>query len=825
MSSSAWQKSLRWLFEPTSSYARVASSDQTLLQRLLWLIFCVLAVGLIRSLIEPIPSQWQDVVFQGGALVAVSAAMLTNRAHKTRLAVWIAALTAIILISYAAYPDIDTYDIYFFDLATIALLLSALFLTPIATFALILLCAVAMIGIALITPAVTVGDIVFGTFLYVATMGVLLVIANQHMRNNVRIEREDLVKNEELLKKITSNLVEIITLTDLEGRITYQSKSLKSILGYELGDVTQSNNLIDFRSLIHPDDSALVIDQFEHAHRTQTPTLTEVRVRHHDGTYRYIETMVQPSRDRHDQIDGFIYVSRDVSERKQVEATLFNERNLLRNLIDSMPYHIYMKDRQHRFLLNNRNHIEVLGASSQEDLYGKTDMDVFPSEMAQEFMADEAQIMQTGKPLLGKIERTRAADGKPIWGLVSKVPMRDADGNIIGIIGSTLDITQEVEMRNALRHSEGMQKALLEALPDLMFRMNVDGVFLDYKASKSMNLYTPPESFLGRNIRDVLPEAIAEQSIHWLRRAILTGEMQIHEYDLDVDGNTKSFEARIVVSGPDEIISIVRDVTERNLSEQNRLEKERLQGALDKEREIGELKQLFSTTLSHEFRTPLATIMTSVGLLEHYAERITPERQREGLQTIRAQVTHLVNMLNDVLTIMQVQGNQLRFNPQPTDVETLVRSIVEEFQLSLGLHHQLTVEVLSNISIVPIDDRLFRYTLFNLLSNAIKYSAPNTQITTRLERSDGVLCLSVSDQGIGIPAEDQQKLFQPFHRARNAKSVNGSGLGLKIVKDCVEMHGGSISVESRENVGTTFIVTLPTEYRDKRRTTNELRMR
>lgn len=825
MSSSAWQRSLRWLVEPTSGYARVASSDQNLLQRLLWLIFVVLAVGLIRSFIEPITSQSQDIIFQSGALIAVCAALLVNRARKTRLAVWIASLTTIVFITYAAYPDVGIYDIYFFDLLTIALFLSAFFLTPAATLTMIVLCGGAMILVAILAPNVTIGEIIFGTFLYVGTMGGLLIIANQHMRNIVRIEREDLIKSEQLLRKISSNLLEIITLTDLNGRVTYQSPSLKSIFGYDIADITPKDQVFDFRRLIHPDDYERVAEQVVAAQASQVPTLIEMRVQHQNGHYVHIETMMQTSRDRYDQPDGYIYVSRDIGERKQAQAALVEERNVLRNLIDSMPYHIYMKDRQHRFLINNVNHIEALGAKSQEELYGKTDLDVFPSEMGQEFMADEVQIMTTGKPLIGKIERTRSASGALMWGMVSKVPMHDAAGNIIGIIGSTLDVTQEVEMREALRQSESMQKALLEALPDLMFRMSVDGMFLDYKASKTMHLYAPPEAFMGRNIRDVLPIEIAEQSLLHARRAVVTGEMQIHEYSMLVDDNEKNFEARLVVSGADEIIAIVRDVTDQSIAESERLERERLQGALEKEREVAELKQLFTTTLSHEFRTPLATIMTSVGLLEHYADRVSPERQKEGLQTIRGQVTHLVNMLNDVLTIMQVQGNQLRFNPQPTDVETLVRTIVEEFQLSIGLQHHLNVEVLSNINIVPIDDRLFRYTLFNLLSNAIKYSAPDTQVTVRLERSDGTLCLSVSDQGIGIPAEDQKKLFQAFHRARNVKSVSGSGLGLKIVKDCVEMHQGTITVESAENIGTTFTVKLPTEYRDKRRTTNELRMR
>ncbi|MDX2139062.1 MAG: ATP-binding protein [Chloroflexota bacterium] len=464
-----------------------------------------------------------------------------------------------------------------------------------------------------------------------------------------------------------------------------------------------------------------------------------------------------------------------------------------------------------------------MGARTQEEVLGKTDRDVFPPQWAEDFSRDDYQVVTTGDPLLGKVERTLSTDRTPMWGLSTKVALRDSNGAIIGLVGATIDISKEVETRQALIRSEAMQKALLEAIPDLIFRMDAKGVFLDYKPSKSMNTLVTPDELLGRSIRDVLPAYLANKHLFITETVLSTGQPYTYEYELPDDKEQmRSFEARMVANGDNEVIVIVRDVTEMKIAEEERLEKERLQTRLAKEREMGDLRQLFTSTLSHEFRTPLATIMTSVEMLENYGVRMPEENRQNRLRVIRGQVNHLVHMLNDILTIMQVQGSQLRFTPEIQDVRQLVETITTEFQNSIGLQHRLHVEAQPHLGLLPVDTRLFRYIYFNLLTNAIKYSDTGKNITTRLEREGNLLKLIVSDEGIGIPKADQARLFQAFQRGSNVSMISGSGLGLKIVKDCIDLHRGTIEIESEENVGTTVIVRLPTQYsRDKRFTTDE----
>jgi signal transduction histidine kinase len=230
--------------------------------------------------------------------------------------------------------------------------------------------------------------------------------------------------------------------------------------------------------------------------------------------------------------------------------------------------------------------------------------------------------------------------------------------------------------------------------------------------------------------------------------------------------------------------------------------------ALDKEKELSELKSRFVSMVSHEFRNPLATIQSSSDLIKEYGHRMTDQRKLEHLQKIQAQVRRLVDMLNDILTISKAQTVGLEFNPLPLDVEAFCEEIIEEMRL-VDETHELVFTTKGNCPQAMIDDKLVRKIIANLLSNALKYSPEKSTVTLKLSCDDRNITLQVQDQGIGIPQEDQARMFEVFHRASNVGSVFGTGLGLAIIKQAVERHSGRISFESQVDVGTTFTVTLP----------------
>jgi PAS domain S-box-containing protein len=248
---------------------------------------------------------------------------------------------------------------------------------------------------------------------------------------------------------------------------------------------------------------------------------------------------------------------------------------------------------------------------------------------------------------------------------------------------------------------------------------------------------------------------------------------------------------------------ILLDVTERKQAE------EEIRRALEKEKELNELKSRFVSMASHEFRTPLTGILSSAELLQEYGARWTEERKLVHLRRIQASVQHMTSLLNDVLVIGKADAGKLEFKPAPLDLVKLCRELVEEMQLSAGAKHTLTFASQVKSAPASMDENLLRHIVSNLLSNAIKYSPQGGEVQCTLTCQADQAILQVKDQGIGIPLEDQAHLFETFHRASNIRNIPGTGLGLAIVKRSVDSHGGTINVSSQVGVGTTVTVTLP----------------
>jgi PAS domain S-box-containing protein len=273
--------------------------------------------------------------------------------------------------------------------------------------------------------------------------------------------------------------------------------------------------------------------------------------------------------------------------------------------------------------------------------------------------------------------------------------------------------------------------------------------------------------------------------------------------------NRLTFDADVtlspVVSATQQITSVVCSL--RDISARKRLETE-LREALQKERELSDLKSRFIARASHEFRTPLAVILTSSDLLKSYGNRMSEEQREEKLNRLQKEVRGIAVMLDDLLTISK--GEELNeFNPELLDLQNLVRDTVQGMRDGTGGQHDLNVECQGNCTSVYADRKLVTRIVTNLVSNAIKYSPSGSKIEVYVTCETSRLVLEVQDHGIGIPAEDQARLFEAFHRARNVDHISGTGLGLAIVKQAVDLHGGSVSVKSQLGEGTVFTVVLP----------------
>lgn len=230
--------------------------------------------------------------------------------------------------------------------------------------------------------------------------------------------------------------------------------------------------------------------------------------------------------------------------------------------------------------------------------------------------------------------------------------------------------------------------------------------------------------------------------------------------------------------------------------------------ALEKEKELNEFKSRFVAMASHEFRTPLGGILTSASLIARYEKPEDAEKRAKHVNTIKTAVLNLTNILNDFLSLDKLETGKIECHPTTFSLGELVSEIIETVEASAN-HQRILHEHRGAHDLITADKTMLRNILTNLLSNATKYSPDDRNVHLTTESDDVRTVVTVKDFGLGIPAEEQRHLFERFFRAKNAATIQGTGLGLHIIKKYLDLMGGSIEFTSELNVGTTFTVILP----------------
>ena len=230
--------------------------------------------------------------------------------------------------------------------------------------------------------------------------------------------------------------------------------------------------------------------------------------------------------------------------------------------------------------------------------------------------------------------------------------------------------------------------------------------------------------------------------------------------------------------------------------------------ALTKERELNNMKSQFVTIASHEFRTPLATILSSASLIGRYAKSEDEEKRQKHVLRIKSAVTNLTEILNDFLSIGKLEEGRIQSVPVRMELEEFSKGLIEEIK-GLCKEKQQIIFKYTGIQEVWLDKQLLRNVMFNLISNAIKYSEAGKKIFVTIQAKTEKISLSIEDQGIGIPETDQTHVFERFFRAHNAGNAQGTGLGLNIVQNYIDLMGGQVSFKSVVGEGTTFFIELP----------------
>jgi PAS domain S-box-containing protein len=399
-------------------------------------------------------------------------------------------------------------------------------------------------------------------------------------------------------------------------------------------------------------------------------------------------------------------------------------------------------------------------------------------------------------------------------------------------VGRLHDITHHIQRESqerqkaetALRESQHFVQEVMENIPDIVYVYDMKenrNVYSNAAITSALGYSPDAITRMGTSFTHALihPDDLTRMIHHKNRLEILgQGNKVNYEYRMKhANGSWRWFYGQEVTfardpdGSPRQVLGTAYDITEQKMANEKLLGREKQQAVLDKEHELAQLKNHLMTTLSHEFRTPLSIILASGELLDRYFDRLTPTRRAECLMTIKTQIIHLREMLDDIATLVAEGDITPRFNPAPVDLATLFRQMIDEFQASVGAAYTITFTAQGDLNPIQADENLLRPILKNLLSNAIKYSHKDGTVGCTLRRERENVIFQVVDHGIGIPTSEQASIFDTFHRATNAMHIGGLGLGLRIVRDHVKLHRGTIDLQSEEGKGTTVTVCLPVQ--------------
>ncbi|MEW6503078.1 MAG: ATP-binding protein [Chloroflexota bacterium] len=385
--------------------------------------------------------------------------------------------------------------------------------------------------------------------------------------------------------------------------------------------------------------------------------------------------------------------------------------------------------------------------------------------------------------------------------------LRDTTGHPIEGIGYFIDVTRQRNYEEAIRQSENLYRSLAEASRDLIILISRE------KTIEYINSYARQALGWGESqtklpsyahILKLIPEGSIQQAFQ-TQQAVYTENSAIISKRKIWLGTWL-----VPISNPHNdvefVMAVARDITRQRETE------EELQRALKAEQELNSLRYRFLTMTTHEFKTPISTILSSIELLETYGERWSPEKRNDHINRIKTAAQRLNQMLSDVLEVNRVDNSVGLVINEKVDLSQLCHEVIREIQQSDQNRHPVIFVHTGELSSVRMDTRSFRNIISNLLSNAIKYSDPGKDVILELSTQPDHLWVKVHDRGIGVPEKDRENLFEPFYRGENVSSIPGTGLGLTIVKRSVEALGGEIHYEEKAGGGSVFSVRIPLKH-------------
>ena len=619
------------------------------------------------------------------------------------------------------------------------------------------------------------------------------------------------------IKRRYSELMEqtrdVIFVLSNQGIVVSLNHAFERITGWELKEWIGK----PFTGLLHPDDVYLVAERISNVLKGSINHLLELRIRKKSGVYLYSEILSSPQVDN-GKIIGILGIGRDITDRKLVEEALERERTLLRTLVDLLPAFIYVKDCESRFLVANDACAKFMKASSSQELIGKTDRDFYPSEDASVFRSDELKVLD-GFELINKEEQSTAYNGSLRTRLTTKVALRDKDGMITGLVGTSIDITDAKRIEESLLISEENFRVLFNENPFPTVLSEIPSgkiAFANKKLSELMG--RDPKDILGKtaNELDLLtnPDDLEKLT------SLIASQGFVDNIEVDkffpngLKGTDLIFMRLLTINGKQYCLTVIQDITERKHAEEAVIK------AREKAEESDRLKSSFLANMSHEIRTPMNGILGFAELLKN--KLLTGEEQNKYINIIEKSGSRMLNILNDLIDISKIESGQMNVtisdcnvNEQTEFIYNFFKPEVEGKGISLSLKNGLPPDE----AIVRTDREKIDTVLTNLIKNAIKFTEKGSiefGYVLKSGSEPAELEFFVKDSGVGVSPQLKEIIFERFRQGSEslARNYEGAGLGLSISKSFIEMIGGKIWVDNNSDnnsndTGATFYFTVP----------------
>ncbi len=679
--------------------------------------------------------------------------------------------------------------------------------------------------------------------------GLIEVISSVGVKNLKEAEAKKTLEESEMkFRNFFENSAHGKLITGLDGKLLEMNKAFCEMLGYTKEELLNLN----FADITHPDDIRKSNHNID-LHLSEKTDITKFEKRYirKDGETVWVEVISTLQKDTGNNPQYFITSVNNITERKKAEKALAHSHDLMRYVIEHNRSAVAVHDKDLKYIYVSKRYLDDYKVK-EKDIIGKHHYDVFP-DLPQKWR-DVHQKALKGIISSAEDDPYYKDDGTVEWTRWECRPWYETDGTIGGIIVYTEVITERKKIELKLKESEENFRLLLNSTAEGIYGLDMNGncTFCNESALKFFGV-NDEKDVLGRNMHNLIHHS-HKDGTHYSEKeckvfqAINKGvkEHIDNEVFWRMDGSNFPVEywAYPIYHEDSVIGSVVTfvDITERRASEME-LEKHRnhleelvklrteeldrinknlkseiklkeaaetqLEEALKNEKDLNILKSRFISTASHEFRTPLTSILFSADLIKKYQDKWKKEKIEEHLERIINSVGYLTGLMDDILKISKAESGKLEIKIEQTDLYKLCSHMMEETQILLNENHKIEMFYEAPKNIYEIDPKQVELIIQNLLSNAIKYSPDGGKIEFRVSENRDNIIIEVKDEGIGIPEDDIHRIHEPFHRGRNTVDIRGTGLGLAIVKNSIDLYGGSIEVSSAEGKGSVFKVTLP----------------